>query len=225
MLFSSLMFVETADMQQLLVSKNDVLPEQKERNRILDQKDSELPNIKEEQEELWTVMSEDEEKPQSSELHQTQRDESTEVELLSSKASEPRTLKIEGDGEKSGGSQEASNSVMQQLLVIKEEIPLEPQEWHQNVDQEDIKEEQENLCNSQQLHQLEEADITELIFTAVPVKSEHDEKTQSSQDLQSQSDEGAEDEPVASSSTVNKELTTQADEEDYGGPQPARSSV
>ncbi|XP_034045322.1 uncharacterized protein LOC117527214 isoform X3 [Thalassophryne amazonica] len=97
-------------MQQLLVSKEDILPEQQEWNQSLDQKNSEPTNIKEEQEELWT---EDEEKPQSSQLHQSQRDESAEVELLSRNSNRHRTLKTEAHEDDCGGSQPASSSNLQ----------------------------------------------------------------------------------------------------------------
>ncbi|XP_049457403.1 gastrula zinc finger protein XlCGF57.1-like [Epinephelus fuscoguttatus] len=78
---------------------------------------------------------------------------------------------------------------VQQLLVIKEEVHPEQQEWRSSLDQEDpepphIKEEQEELWSSQegeQLQGLEEADI-KFTFTPVPVKSEeHDENGQSPQ--------------------------------------------
>ncbi|XP_034050126.1 uncharacterized protein LOC117531192 isoform X2 [Thalassophryne amazonica] len=96
-------------MQQSIVSK-DVLPKQQEWNQCLVQKDSEPPNIKEEQEELW---SDSEEKPQLPLLHQSKRDESTEVELLASFSTEHRTLKIGANGEDCGASQPASNSDVQ----------------------------------------------------------------------------------------------------------------
>ncbi|KAL7374638.1 hypothetical protein ABVT39_004528, partial [Epinephelus coioides] len=64
---------------------------------------------------------------------------------------------------------------VQQLSVVKEEVPPEQQEWSSSVDQEDpepphIKEEQEELWISQegeQLQGLEEDDITK--FTSTPV--------------------------------------------------------
>ncbi|XP_074469095.1 uncharacterized protein LOC141754123 [Sebastes fasciatus] len=234
-----------ADVQQL---KEDVLPEQQEWSSSLDQEDPEPPHIKEEQEELWTsqegeqlrgleeadiikfpfspvlVKSEDddEEKPQSSQLHQRQTEQ----------------METEADGEDCGGPEPARNSDpdrhpdsdtvdkigdssepetdygddwketrepqsglnslnndevpvsdsgcsadVQQLLVVKEEVPPE-QEWSSSLDQEDpepphIKEEQEELWTSQegeQLQGLEEADITKFKFTPVSVKSEDDEE-------------------------------------------------
>ncbi|XP_078112516.1 uncharacterized protein LOC144521782 [Sander vitreus] len=111
---------------------------------------------------------------------------------------------------------------VQQLLVVKAEVPPEQQEWSSSLDQEDpeppphIKEEQEELWTSQegeQLQGLEEADI-KFPFTSVPVKSEEDdeEKAQSSQLHESQTEE-------------NRELErTGADGEDCGGPEPARNS-
>ncbi|XP_034045321.1 gastrula zinc finger protein XlCGF57.1-like isoform X2 [Thalassophryne amazonica] len=213
-------------MQQLLVNKEDILSEWQEGNQSLDQKNSEPTNIKEE---LWI---EDEEKSQSSQLHQSQEDESAEVELLSRNLNRHRTLKTEAHEDDCGGSQPASSSNLQphgddvQQLVIKEEILSVPQEWDLSGDQEDIKEEEENLWISQQgqqLHHLEETDVSKLTFTAVPVKSENDKKPQPSQVHQSQSDETTEAAPVASSSTVHRTLRAQTDGEDSGGPQPANN--
>ncbi|XP_034050550.1 oocyte zinc finger protein XlCOF7.2-like, partial [Thalassophryne amazonica] len=116
---------------------------------------------------------------------------------------------------------------MQPLLVIKEETLPEQQEWNLSVDQEHIKEEEKLWISQQgeQLQQLEEADLTKFGFTAVPVKSENDdEKSESSQLHQSPSDESTEAEPVASSSSVHRTLTAEADGEDDGGPQPASNS-
>ncbi|XP_034020467.1 gastrula zinc finger protein XlCGF57.1-like isoform X1 [Thalassophryne amazonica] len=221
-------------MQQLLVSNEDIVPEQKKWNPSLDQKDSELPNIKEEQEEVW---SEDEEKPQSSQLLQSRRDENTEVEFLVSNLIERRTLKKEAHGDDCGGSEPAGNlgpcrnlqpdtDDMQQLQ-IKEEILPEQQQWNLSVDQEDVRVEKEKLWISQhgqQLHQLEKTDVTKFPFTVVLVKPENDdEKPQSSQVHQSQSDDSTDAKPVGSCLTAHRTLTAQA-EEDYGGQQPVSNS-
>ena len=88
-----------ADVQQLMVNKEDVLPEQQQWSPLVDQEDPEPPHIKEEQEEPWTNQDgeqlqqleqadikftltavtvkseEDEEKPQLSQLHQSQTEE------------------------------------------------------------------------------------------------------------------------------------------------------
>ncbi|XP_039665035.1 zinc finger and SCAN domain-containing protein 12-like [Perca fluviatilis] len=110
---------------------------------------------------------------------------------------------------------------VQQLSVVKAEVPPEQQEWRSSLDQEDpepphIKEEQEELWTSQegeQLQGLEEADI-KFLFTSVPVKSDEDdeEKAQSSQLHESQTEENREAERA------------EADGEDWGGPEPARNS-
>ncbi|CAB1426593.1 unnamed protein product [Pleuronectes platessa] len=81
-----------ADVQQLVLSKAEVPPEQQPWSPLVDQEDPEPPHIKEEQEELWTKQEgeadikftlipvavkseEDEETPQSSQLHQSQTEE------------------------------------------------------------------------------------------------------------------------------------------------------
>ncbi|XP_074470432.1 uncharacterized protein LOC141754898 [Sebastes fasciatus] len=106
---------------------------------------------------------------------------------------------------------------VQQLLVVKEKVPPEQQEWSSSQIQEDpepphIKEDQEELWTSQegeQLQWLEEADI-KFPFSPVSVKSEEDdeEKPQSSQLHERQTEK----------------METEADGEDCGGPQPARNS-
>ncbi|KAF1382157.1 hypothetical protein PFLUV_G00161540 [Perca fluviatilis] len=116
------------------------------------------------------------------------------------------------------GENPFSGSAVQQLSLVKEEVPPEQQECSSSVDQEEpeppphIKEEQEELCISQegeQLQGLEEADITKFPFTPVPVKSEDDEEeAQSSQLHQRQT----------------QHMETEADGEDCGGPEPARNS-
>ncbi|XP_032356902.1 gastrula zinc finger protein xFG20-1 isoform X3 [Etheostoma spectabile] len=110
---------------------------------------------------------------------------------------------------------------VQELLVVKAEVPLEQQGWSSSMDQEDpdpphTKEEQEQLWTSQegeQLQGLEEADI-KFPFTTVPEKSKEDdeEKAQSSQLHESQTEE-------------NREAERKGpDGEDCGGQEPARNS-
>ncbi|XP_032365994.1 uncharacterized protein DDB_G0283697 [Etheostoma spectabile] len=114
-----------------------------------------------------------------------------------------------------------SETDVQKLSVVKAEVPPEQQGWSSSLDQEHpdpphIKEEQKQLWTSQegeQLQGLEEADI-KFPFTTVPVKSEEDdeEKAQSSQLHESQTEENREAE------------RTGFDGEDCGGPEPARNS-
>ncbi|XP_073345319.1 uncharacterized protein [Pagrus major] len=239
-----------AGVQQLLVIKEEVSPEW---CPSLDQEDPKPLHIKEEQEELWTsqegeqlhgveeaditkfpftavtVKSEDdEEKPQTSQLHLSQTEENREAEPPAS--SSATRIKTETDGEDCGGCEPARNrdpvihADFQQLLVINEVVSPE---WRPSLDQEDpdtvhIKEE---LCNSQegeQLHGQEDAYMTSFPFTAVTVKSEDDEKKpQSSQLHLSQVEENRDAEPPASSSTT--QIKTETDREDCGGSEPARN--
>ncbi|XP_033981882.1 zinc finger protein 79-like, partial [Trematomus bernacchii] len=107
---------------------------------------------------------------------------------------------------------------VQQLVVVKEEVLPDQQEWSTSLDQEDpeppphIKQEQEELRINQegeQLQELEETDITKSTFTPDPVKSEDDkEKHQSSQPHQRQTEH----------------METEADGDDCRGPEPARNS-
>ncbi|XP_034720725.1 zinc finger protein 345-like [Etheostoma cragini] len=109
---------------------------------------------------------------------------------------------------------------VQQLLVVKEEVPLGQQEWSSRMDQEKpeppphIKEEHEELWISQereQLQGLEEADITKFPFTPenILVKNEDDEeKPQFSQLHQKQTEQ----------------IETEADGENCGGPELAMNS-
>ncbi|XP_038585516.1 zinc finger protein OZF-like [Micropterus salmoides] len=110
---------------------------------------------------------------------------------------------------------------VQQLLVIKEEVPPE---WSPSLDQEDteplhIKEEQEELRTSQereQLHGLEEDEVTRFPFTAVPVKSEDDERNPQSPQLhRTLTEDYREAEPSNSSSATQTETD--------GGSEPARN--
>ncbi|KAM6987386.1 uncharacterized protein LKV04_010211 [Tautogolabrus adspersus] len=341
--------LQRADVQQLLVSKEELPPEQQEWSHILDQEDTKPQHIKEEQEELWSSQEEeqlqgleeadttkfpftpvsvksedDEEKPQSSQLHQRQTEQmetgvdgedcggaeperysdperrlQPETELETEDFYEPETddsddwretredlseLNLKNKKLKTGkrphrcsecgkrfnrkghltthmlvhsgekafscseceeiwpvtcyftveGKPSAALSVaaqslssvnvcllcpadVQQLLVSKEELPPEQQEWSHILDQEDtkpqhIKEEQEELWSSQeeeQLQGLEEADTTKFPFTPVSVKSEDDEeKPQSSQLHQRQTEQ----------------METGVDGEDCGGAEPERYS-
>ncbi|KAF7642589.1 hypothetical protein LDENG_00255270, partial [Lucifuga dentata] len=111
---------------------------------------------------------------------------------------------------------------VQQLLV--------QQERRSSLDQEEpepshIKKEEEEEVISQegeQLHHLEEADVTKFSFTLVPVKSEEDEEKVQSSQLQKQSEEKREAESVSSSSTEQTER--EADGENCGGPEAARNT-
>ncbi|XP_041664781.1 zinc finger protein 16-like [Cheilinus undulatus] len=116
--------LETADIQQLMVRKGKVLPEQQERSSSRKQEDPpELAHIKEEQEELWInqegeqlqgaeeadinmftftpipVKSEEEdgEKPQTSQLQENQSGENRDTEYLKTEAEED-CGGSEGDG-------------------------------------------------------------------------------------------------------------------------------
>ncbi|XP_071058334.1 zinc finger protein Xfin-like [Pseudochaenichthys georgianus] len=98
---------------------------------------------------------------------------------------------------------------VQQLVVVEEEVPPEQQEWSSSLDQEDPEPPPHIKEEGEQFKGLEEVDITKSTFTPVPVKSEDDEeKPQSSQLHQRQTEH----------------LETEADGEDCGGPEPARSS-
>nr|XP_046273333.1 uncharacterized protein LOC124074434 [Scatophagus argus] len=108
-------------------------------------------------------------------------------------------------------------SDIQQPLLSKEEFPLEQQDWSSSLHQKEppdpphIKEEQEELWTSQegdQLQGLEEADITKFTFT--PVKSEEDDEEDPQSSLLHQ--------------RQTEQVKTEADGEDCGGPEPARSS-
>uniref|UniRef100_UPI0037E97C89 uncharacterized protein n=1 Tax=Semicossyphus pulcher TaxID=241346 RepID=UPI0037E97C89 len=113
---------------------------------------------------------------------------------------------------------------IQQLLVIKQEVPPEQKQWSPSLDQEDppepllIKEKQEELWTNQVGEQLEgtdTADTSTLMFTLVPVEGEEDEEEepQSLQLCQSQTKENRDAE----------RLKSEADGEDCEGSEPDRS--
>ncbi|KAI3359053.1 hypothetical protein L3Q82_015423 [Scortum barcoo] len=163
-------FMFPADVQQLLVRKEEVPPEQQDRSSSLDQEDPEPPHIKEEQEEVWS----------SQEGEQLQGLEEADISKF---PFTPVPVKSEDDERFSGvftsalpaacgqweNCQKARTQLtsqtrlfvyslfpadVQQLLVRKEEVPPEQQDRSSSLDQEDpepphIKEEQEEVWSSQ----------------------------------------------------------------------------
>ncbi|XP_068455331.1 zinc finger protein 436-like [Clinocottus analis] len=110
-------------------------------------------------------------------------------------------------------------SDVQQLLEIKAEVPPECLD----LDQEDpkpphIKEEEEDLWTRLEGEQLQEADLTKFLGTAVTVKSE-DDKPQTL--LQSQTEDNREAEPPVGRSET--QIKTETDGEDCRGSGPARN--
>ncbi|XP_034017929.1 zinc finger protein OZF-like [Thalassophryne amazonica] len=110
---------------------------------------------------------------------------------------------------------------IQQLLVSKEEIVPQEQDWYLSVDLDDIKHEQEKLGTTREgqlLQQLEEADTTPFLFSPITVKSEHVEEKPQIQINQCQTDETMEAESPASNSPEHR--TAQHGGEDYRRTQP-----
>ncbi|XP_054461506.1 zinc finger protein ZFP2-like [Anoplopoma fimbria] len=262
--FNPQLRLQKADVQQLLVVKEEVPPEQHEWSSSLDQEDPEPPHIKEEQEELWTsqegeqlqgleeadtkfsitpVKREvDEEEAHSTQRHQRQT-EQMELQILRSLVNQrltapaeeifglfERTIaEYEEELSRSKEENERQRKLLdavfkpqlrlhradvQQLLVVKEEVTPEQQEWSSSLGQEDpepphIKEEHEELWTSQegeQLPGLEEADTK---FSFTPLKREEDEEEARSSQLHQRQTE---------------QMETEADGEDCGGPEPDRNS-
>ncbi|XP_049424963.1 zinc finger protein 391-like isoform X1 [Epinephelus fuscoguttatus] len=217
--FNPQLRLHRADVQQLLVVKEEVPPEQQEWSSSVDQEDPEPPHIKEEQEELWIsqegeqlqgleedditkftstpvpVKSEDdEEKPQSSQLHQRHTEQ----------------METEAEGEDCGGAEPARNSDPDTHLQPEND---DSDDWMETREpQSDIQQLLVELWISQegeQLQGLEEDDITKFTSTPDPVKSEDDEeKPQSSQLYQRHTEQ----------------METEAEGEDCGGAEPARNS-
>ncbi|XP_034050555.1 putative uncharacterized protein DDB_G0271606 [Thalassophryne amazonica] len=155
-------------MLQQLVIKEEILPEQQELNLSVDQKD-----VKQEQEEVWTSNK-------GQQLHW--------LDTEKTKFCFARVpVKTENDDEIPQSSQVLQNSDMLQQLVIKEEMLPEQQELNLSVNQNDVKQEQEEVWTSnegQQLHWLD-TEKTKFRFARVPVKTENDDEIpQSSQVLQ-----------------------------------------
>ncbi|XP_053272173.1 zinc finger protein 37 [Pleuronectes platessa] len=248
-----------ADILQLVVSKEEVPSEQQQWSSSVDQEDLETPHIKEELEELWTnkkgeqlqqleeadmkftltpfavKSEEDEDKPQWTQLHQSQTEENR------ADCGGPEPARNSGpDGHLQPGPEDQNedscdteeleicrqrrllNAMMKlevrlhradilQLVVSKEEVPSEQQQWSSLVDQEDpepphIKEELEELWTNQkgeQLQQLEEADM-KFTLTPVAVKSEEEEEK--------------------AQLTQPQQIQTEENRTDCGGPEPARNS-
>ncbi|XP_049440117.1 zinc finger protein 547-like [Epinephelus fuscoguttatus] len=187
----------------------------------LDQENPEYPRIKEQGEQLQELEEADilkckgdEEKPQSSQLHQSQTGESREVEPPAS--SSAQQIETEGDGEdcegpedphghlqpETDGKTSLSSVIRAPASVFPADFPLE---LSPRLDQEDP----EYPHIKMQLQRLEEADIS--------MGEDDEEEPQSSQLHQSQTGESREPEPPASSSA--QQIETEGDGEDCGGPE------
>ncbi|XP_060895202.1 NACHT, LRR and PYD domains-containing protein 3-like isoform X3 [Labrus mixtus] len=141
-------------LQQLLVSKEELPPEQQERSHILDPEDTKPQHIKEEHEELWSSQEEeqlqeleeadttkfpftpvsvksedDEEKPQSSQLHQRQTEQ----------------METGVDGEDCGGAEPERDSNPERRLQPETEVKTEDSYEPETDDSHDWEETREDL--------------------------------------------------------------------------------
>ncbi|XP_034027288.1 zinc finger protein 23-like [Thalassophryne amazonica] len=112
---------------------------------------------------------------------------------------------------------------VQQMAVIKEEVPLEQQDCSFSVEQKDsepsnIKEEQEDLWSDQDQDGLEEDDIIKFTVTHIPVKRDNDEDKPLHQN---QSEENREAEPQASSSAEHMKTESDGGPESDTNPEPS----
>ncbi|XP_068589507.1 zinc finger protein 3 homolog [Cebidichthys violaceus] len=123
--FNPQLRLHRADVQQLLVIKEEVPPEQQDWSSILDQEDQEP------------------EKPQSSPLHQRQ------TEQMETEANEENCGGPEPD-RNSDPDRYPEPDTVQKHLVVKEEVPPEQQDWSSILDQVDQEPEKPQ---SSQLHQ------------------------------------------------------------------------
>ncbi|XP_062237804.1 zinc finger and SCAN domain-containing protein 21-like [Platichthys flesus] len=215
-----------ADVQQMIVIKEEVPPKQQQWSPLVDKEDEEPPHIKEEQEEPWTNQDgqqlqgleeadikvtwtpvtvkseEDEEKIKSSKLHPSETKDNR------ADCGGPEPARNSGPD---GRLQRVCPADVQEPMVNKEEVPPKQQQWSPLVAKEDlepphIKEEQEEPWTNQdgqQLQGLEEADI-KFTLTPVTVNSEEDEKKLRLSNLHPSE--------------------TKENRPDCGGPEPARNS-
>ncbi|KAM6904044.1 uncharacterized protein PEZ65_018781 isoform 2-T3 [Lycodopsis pacificus] len=201
-----------ADVQQLLVVKEEVPPEQQEWRSSLDQEDPEPPHIKDDQESPEPPhIKEEQEYPEPPHIKEEQEyPEPPHIKEVQEYPEPPHIKEVQEYPEPPHIKEEQEDP---EAPHIKEEQE-DPEPPHIKEDQKDpepphIKEEQEELWTSQegeQLQGLEEADITKFTFT--PVKSEDDEEEAQSSQLQRQTEQ----------------METETDGEDCGGPEPERNS-
>ncbi|XP_056271004.1 cilia- and flagella-associated protein 251-like [Pseudoliparis swirei] len=138
--------LHTSDVQQQLVMKQEVPPEQQDWSSSLDQEDPEPPNIKEEQE--------DQENPEPPHIKEEQEDQEN---------PEPPNIKEEQEDQEDP-----------EPPHIKEE--QEEQEDQEDPEPPHIKEEQDELRISQEGEQLQKLEEAGIKFSFTPVKSQYDDE-------------------------------------------------